>query len=320
MTLALAAFRPDTKERLIEERMIVPTLQMVFRRSLQHIQSRDAYFTGAAHPVVFQRPQINAARMVSLANSIQPGDIPAQVRLRMEVEEPMREGVDFFGQGLSEQLFEPPGAIARIWRAKAGRRTMTVSAADSRDVNGRPLTFQWHLLQGDPAKVRIEPFDDGVRARITIDWHEPFRISEETPLTTSRVDIGVFANNGVHDSAPAILSFYFQPQEARTYAEDADGTPRILSIDYAARPDTYADPQILARADWRDDYAYAADGTPLGWTRTRGNVTEAFTPEGERILSRTAEGAPLTVEAVVYPLRRDETGRLTVEEIAAALP
>jgi len=77
---------------------------------------------------------------------------------------------------------------------------------------------------------------------------------------------------------------------------------------------------LMAWANWRDDYAYAADGTPLGWTRTRGSVTEVFTPEGERILSRTTEGAPLTVEAVVYPLRRDETGRLTVEEIAAPLP
>ena len=40
------------------------------------------------------------------------------------------EGVDYFGQGLTEQLFDTPGAIARIWRCKAYRRSKLVSAED----------------------------------------------------------------------------------------------------------------------------------------------------------------------------------------------
>ena len=139
---------------------------------------------------------------------------------------------------------------------------MQVSAADTRDPNGRPLSFEWRLLQGDPERVRIEPAADGASARITLDWQEPFRISEDNPLTSSRVDIGVFANNGVHDSAPAILSWYFPPEEARRYAAGPDGAPRIASIDYAARPAAYADPMLIARADWRDDYHYAAGRQP----------------------------------------------------------
>lgn len=318
LAMTLAAFRPDTKERLIETRMIVPTLQMVFRRSLQNVRSRDAYFSGAAHPAVFERQNINAARMVSLANSIAPGDIPAQVRLRVEAEDLGTEGVDYFGIGMSEQLFDTPGAIARIWRSKEGRRSMVVSAADSRDVNDRPLTFEWHLLQGDPDRVRIEPLDDGSRARITLDWHEPFVISEENPLVSSRVDIGVFANNGAHDSAPAIISYYFPPHEERTYGEDADGAPRILSIDHAGRPDAYADPLLLARADWRDEYRYGEDGTLLGWTRSReGRADEDYDAEGARILTRDADGNPERVEAVGYPLRLTREGALVVDEVSA---
>jgi hypothetical protein len=318
LAMTLAAFRPDTKQRLIEERMIVPTLQMVFRRSLQNVLSREAYFSGAAHPAVFERQYINAARMVSLANSIAPDEIPAQVRLRVEEEDFGVQGVDFFGLGLSEQLFDTPGAIARIWRSKQGRRSMVVAAADSRDVNDRPLTFHWRLLQGDPGKVTIEPLDDGQRARITLDWHEPFAISEENPLVSSRVDIGVFANNGVHDSAPAIISYYFPPQEARTYAEAADGTPRILSIDYADRADVYVDPLLIARADWRDDYAYADDGTLRGWTRSRAErAPEEFTAEGARILTRGSDGTPERVEAVGYALRLNPEGGLVVEEVSA---
>ena len=35
---------------------------------------------------------------------------------------------------------------------------------------------------------------------------------------------------------------------------------------------------LLPRAAWRDDYAYAADGTPLGWTRTRaGDGSDSYT-------------------------------------------
>ena len=71
-----------------------------------------------------------------------PDAIPAEVRLSVVEEEQGVEGVDYFGAGLSEQLFDTPGAIARIWRSKAYRRSMVVSAEDSRDANGRPLFGQ----------------------------------------------------------------------------------------------------------------------------------------------------------------------------------
>ena len=74
--MILAAFRPDTKARLVDEHLMVPTVQMVFRRSLQNVRSRDDYLSGAAHPAAFEGFEINLARMVSLANSIEPDAIP----------------------------------------------------------------------------------------------------------------------------------------------------------------------------------------------------------------------------------------------------
>ena len=324
IALILAAFRPDTKARLVAADLMVPTVQMIFRRSLQNVRSRADYLSGAAHPAVFEGYQINPARMVSLANSIKPGDLPPRVVIAVTAEDLGTEGRDFFGQGLSEQLFDTPSAIARVWRASRYRRSMQVSAAATRDPNGRPLTYEWRLLQGDPARVRIEPAADGASARITLDWHEPFRISEENPLTASRVDIGVFANNGVHDSAPAILSWYFPPEEARTYAAipgaGPDGGQRIASIDYAARPAAYADPMLIPRADWRDDYHYAADGSLTGWTRTRGGRTDEYAADGARILVPAAGAAPAETEGVAYPLSRRPDGSLGLEEISAPLP
>lgn len=314
--MILAAFRPDTKARLAQEKLIVPTLQMVFRRSLQNVRSREAYFSGAAHPVAFDASNINLARMVSLANSIAPGDIPPQVRIRVIDETPGVAGRDYFGDGLSEQLFDTPGAVARIWRSRAHTRTFTVSAEATQDPNDRPLAFHWRVLQGDPARVRITPLDAGRRARIEIDWHDPFRISESVPLITARVDIGVFASNGVHDSAPAMLSVYFPPQEARSYVRGANGRPRIASIDYAARPGTYADPMLFPRADWRDDYAYDAEGHLTGWTRTRTQGAEAYTAAGTRIVPGK-NGVPSSAVAVTYPLRRTLEGALVLDEAPA---
>ena len=137
---------------------------------------------------------------------------------------------------------------------------------------------------------------------------------------TARVDVGVFASNGVHDSAPAILSWYCPPTEARSYAADpAGGAPRLVAIDHAApgRAEAYADPLIVPRADWRDEFATDAAGRVTGWTRHRpGRDPEAFTADGARILDRDAGGAPSRVEPVAYPLGRDALGRLTVAELS----
>ena len=318
VAMIYAAFRPDTKARLIDERMLVPTVQMVFRRSLQNVRSRDAYFSGDAHPSAFQGWQINPARMVSLANSIAEADIPAEVRIRVEQEDLGTEGIDFFGLGLDERLFDTPQAVARIWRSHAGRRSMIVSAAESRDANNRDLTFHWHLLQGDPERVTIEPLGDGTRARITLDWHESFPISEDDPTVTSRVDIGVFAHNGVHDSAPAIVSWYFPPHETRIHEDGPDGAPRLVSLDHAdpEKAEIYADPLLLPRADWRDAFTYTADGALAGWTRHRGDRTEDYTATGARILTRTPDGTPDRTEAVAYPLRAADDGALHLREVS----
>ena len=95
---------------------------MIFRRSLQNVTSRESYFSGDAHPAAFEGYTINPARMVSLAQSIAADAIPPEVRSPSLEEDLGTEGVDYFGEGLSEQLFDTPGAIARIWRSKAWRR------------------------------------------------------------------------------------------------------------------------------------------------------------------------------------------------------
>jgi hypothetical protein len=173
--------------------------------------------------------------------------------------------------GLDERLFDTPSALARIWHGFAWERHITVSAEDTADPNGRPLTFRWSLLQGQPDRVRITPLDpDGKRALLSVRWHDSFDVpGAEGPRATSRVDIGVFASNGVEQSAPAIVSVSFPTHQARRYGPAADGAMELLSIDYdAAGREVPFDPILHWSAPWTDEPIRDPAGDITGWTRT----------------------------------------------------
>lgn len=280
LAMILAAFQPETKEMLKRTGLISSTLQMVYRRARLGIINRAAYLSGRAHPTVFDAKGINLAHMVSLANALTPDDVPPMVVLDVEHETEAVAGIDFFGDGLSERLFDTPSAIARVWRSKSGRREMVVSAQSTRDPNGRPLHFTWSLLHGDPARTRIEPLDEyGSRARISVDWQNPRTVPGHPDITSPRVDIGVFANNAVHDSAPAFVSFLMPTHERRVYEPGPDGGPRPVSIDRWTS-DRYADPALFPQTAWRDEYRYGSAGQPKGWYRTADDENLKFDAKG----------------------------------------
>ena len=309
VAMILAGFSPETKARLRETGLLGPTVQMVYRRARRNVLSRAAYLSGVAHPTVFRDETIDLAGMVVLANAIAPGDIPPVVRLDMVEEDMAREGIDFYGEGMREQLFDTPSAIARVWRSRAGRRVMTVSAAQTRDPNGRPLSFTWAVLRGDPARTRIEPLTpDGSQARITVDWQGPRPVSGQPKVLSQRVDIGVFAHNGVYDSAPAFVSILLPRHETRVYEPGPDGVPRPVSIDWRARPDSYADPLLFPEIPWRDTYHYDTAGRLTGWTRMRKGEETAF----------DASGVPVTGGRAHYlPVRgKDGVTRLEVRTVS----
>ncbi|NRB36811.1 MAG: hypothetical protein HRU31_19250, partial [Rhodobacteraceae bacterium] len=253
LVMIMAAFRPDTKARLLETGLIAPTVQMVYRRARNGIGTRDAYLSGAAHPSVFSADGINLAAMVGLANAITPDAVPPLVRLEVLEETTPLPGVDYFGDGLSEMLFDTPSAIARIWRSKEGTRRMVVTAADTVDPNGRDLTFDWVLLRGDPEQVRITPLTADARyALIEIGWQDP-RPAPGTPdILSARIDLGVFANNGAYDSAPGFISVLLPRHETRLYELAPEGGKHPVEITRAAAEEIYFDPMIFPVLPWSD--------------------------------------------------------------------
>lgn len=305
LAMILAAFRPDTKAFLRETGLVAPTVQKVYRRG--RVADRAAYLSGAAHPAVFSPEEIDLEAMVRLANTLVPGTVPPMVRLAVEEEDRAVPGRDMFLPAPAERLLDTPAAIARVWRSSAGRRSMVVSAAATADPNGRPLRFAWVLLRGDPARSRIEPLDPGgTRARITLDWQDPDAVSPGPP--SGRVEIGVFAHNGVHDSAPAFVTVLLPRHETRVYAEGPDGVPRPVEIDRAPAPGSRPDPALFPLMAWRDVYLHAADGTPEGWIRHGPGAARTRFDAAGRIVAETGQERD-----AVYAIapRRDGTMRIT---------
>ncbi len=296
LAMILAAFRSETKAFLYRKQLLAPTVQMILRRSLTSVRSRAAYLSGLAHPSVIPRDQINLMRMVRLANALTPATVPPMVRLAVLSEADATEGIDYFGEGLSERLFDTPAAIARIWRSHAYRRSMIVSAEATRDPNGRTPTFIWQVLRGDPARTRIEPLDNqGLRARITVDWQLPRPVPGYPEIRSNRVDIGVFAQSSVQDSTPGLISILLPQHETRRYGPGPDGALRIESIDRRVPSDGYADPVLFPQADWRDDYSYDAAGALLGWERQGQVGRMRFNAIGRKI----TQGGPMPVRHTV---------------------
>ena len=266
LLLTLASFSPETRGRLEASRLVAPTLQMILRRTQAGIYGRASYLSGAAHPTVFSHDRLQPERMAAMAGAMEPDDIPPLVVLRVEEETfHTRAGL----ADLSERLFDTPAAIARIWRGWEVEKEMVVSAAGTRDPNGREVAFDWVLLRGDPEHVRITPLDDrGARARVVIGWHERRPVMLRAEQLGDRVDIGVFTRNGVHDSAPAFVSVSFPAHERRAFETGPDGMQRLAAVDYDAigRGQSF-DSVLHWSAPWRDVFAHDARGRITGWTR-----------------------------------------------------
>ncbi len=323
VALILAAMRPDTRARLQAEGLVAPTVQMILRRTQVGVRSRADYLSGAAHPSAFHNRALAPAAAVALANSLMPDAIPPVVRMNVLAE-------DFTGRsgltGQSERLFDTPSAIARLWRGPAFTRAITVSAAATTDPNGRPLRFDWVLLRGDPAAVTITPLDDaGSRARITLNWQaarpapRTFVLPPQAqPPLSTRIDIGVFARNGVHDSAPAFVSVALPLHEDRRYAPGPDGQMRLAEVDYDAvgRGQEF-DPALWWSAPWRDRFAYDDTGALAGWSRI-GTRTDPQTGNTARSTDYTADGLRRDGRAFRY-VQQSPRGRREAPELGIEL-
>lgn len=315
----LAAFHPDVKAKLKKHGMLMPTLQMILRKSNKTVRQPGDYFTGQAHPTVFDGKQLNPEAMVKRAHALKVDALPPLAMMRVEEENEGVVGRDYFDVTPRERLFDTPCAIARVVKSSARERRLVVNASASLDIDKRELTYRWVVLRGDAKAIRIRKLDEaGSRVEITVPHHDRRPIAPGAAMTSDRVDIGLFVSNGVHDSPPAFLSLYYLANEKRTY----DDAGRILAVDYtdANYSKRYVDPVLDFRRDWRDEYDYDKDGKLLGWTRKRGQATELFTADGRLVQEQDLSGKPSKTAAVRYVPRAQPNQAPRLEQVIVQEP
>ena len=310
---ALAAMRPETRTELARHGLLMPALSMLFRASQKTLRDRRDYLTGRAHPAVFDGNRLDTARLVEAAHALTTNDLPPLVLIDVRRETPMRAGLDFFDVADSEQLFDTPVAVARVFRGIARTRTYEIHAQCARS----DARIHWVVLHGDPAKVTFTPSPtNAALVTVTVAHHEPFDtpLDSDTRIRTARVDIGVIAETAATFSMPAILSICFLANEYRLYTED--GRPRV--IDYTRPQAGYTDPLLSVTRRWKDVFDYDAQGGFTGWRRFRGFNTEYFTAHGHRAVEFDASGRTTRAHLIRYLPRkmRDEEGSESLPELA----
>lgn len=263
--LTLAALRPDVRAELQQTGRLMEITQWILRRSLKFIDPAGMqYLTGRAHPVVFQEADLDTERMVQLAHSLTLQQVPAIPRLSVVSEDSGTPDVDYFSGQLNEVSLNSPIALGRIYRTLQPARRMTVEVSPEKLQAGRSLQIHWVILQSGPGQVSISPLnDDRSRAEITVNWGPAFDVPWQPGLKSRRVDVGVFIDDGVSVSLPAIISTLLPSSETRTYA----GTT-LISVNYQSADHTppAADPLLFPDRQWHDDYQYT-NGMLTGWIR-----------------------------------------------------
>lgn len=225
----LAAFRPETKRRLIETGLLMPAVQMILRSCSRKLKEPAEYLTGAAHPTAFEGGDVDALKMVRMAHAMPAEAIPPMIQIAVLEEDAAVEGRDYFDAGRLEKLFDTPAAIARIVRSVRYSRRMVLSAEKSFDANGRAIKFHWVVLRGDAERITVKPLNAaGSRVELLVPWHDRRPVQPGSKLQSNRVDIGAFVDNGAYYSAPGFVSLFYLDSEARTYR--ADG--RVLEVAY----------------------------------------------------------------------------------------
>lgn len=292
----LAAFRPEVKEKLVKEGLVMPTVQMIFRRCNKNVKSDEDYLSGKAHPSVFEGTNVDSLAMVKLAHEMTIEDVPPPVVLQVKEEFQPVLGRDYFDyEARGEQLFTTPCAVARVMRSTALTRRMVVRAEPVTEFAKKPLTYHWVVLRGDPKGVTIKPLDKEKReVELMVAWQERRPVEVGSKLESNRIDIGVFVHNGKYYSAPSFITYFSLDNQKRFYDENK----RLTTMDYTEK--NYVDPLLDVKKPWLDQYHYDDKGRPIGWTRLRDTKKQEFTVDGATVEEKDAKGRAIKARTVRY--------------------
>jgi len=318
VTSILAAFRPDVKDYLRTNHLVMPTVQMILRRGQKTVKTDADYLSAKAHPPVFKPENIDLPTMINLAHRMKIEDVPPMVHLRTVEESGPQPGVDDFSVGVSEILFDTPGAIARVIRSTAYEKRMVIRAESTGKSSKPDDRYDWVVLSGDKDRIKINKRNEnGSEVELIVPWHERRAVPGIPGMTTDRVEIGVFASSGKYHSAPAFINFLYPANQKRKYND----RHQIVSIDHDDPNYTkrYLEPRLFVRRNWADVYKYDATSSLLtGWQRRRGKWVSNYTRDGAKISQWDDQGRATEARSVRYKIERDKQGISRIVEVPGA--
>lgn len=269
----LAAMRPEVKREMMRRGALVPTMQMLLRRSLM---GAPDYLSAAAHPMTFSAKTIDAEAFVGRAHSLTVSQLPLLARLVARQDKMPVQWRDYFDLAPSEGIADTPVGISRIIRGMGYTRSIVVEAA-AQNVLG--VTYHWFPVNGCKDKIRLKPLtSSGGLMQIEVDYHGIYTNEfGDASVPLRHVDIACVAQKGEAFSQPMYVSFRYLGNEVRTY----DAQKRIVSVDYRMPLKNYEDPALSASKDWMDVYQYSDKGLCTGWRRERtGQEPQTFDAQG----------------------------------------
>ena len=308
---ASAALRPDVKKEILRRGLFAPVMQCLLRKS---VRGAESILSPEANPTVFDTKAIDARKLVEAAHALAPDAIPPAVKLDFIEINPPKGRLPMPGLDYPDIAPEPfcitPFSSCFVLRAPEGVREFSLSAAAIGAAPGETAEFAWRVTHGDAsaARITVEEGSGGARAKLRLDRRR----------LRARVDVACFAKTaGSGWGAPSFVSFLPVSRELRSY----DGDGRILSVNYTNPSGKYSDPEISLPKNWTDVYTYGKDGKLEEILRIRadGSSAGSFTPDGELVKARGADGRPSETVKVRYMRRStgdpDEPFDLTWVEV-----
>lgn len=308
VAMTLASFKPEVKDQLRRQKLLMPVVQQILRSSLKTLENREDYLTASAHPSAFSADLIDEEKMMRAAQAMTLQTLPPLFQLELVRESPApKSGVNFFeGPGReSESLADQGMVIARVFRGMDREREITVRVARVQEWAGRPVRIHWRVLRGDAESVTLTQSETAPEATIRVKWTKPgWTAPGPLRITSRRIEIGVFADNGESYSPPCFVTFYFLPNEQRRY----DDQDRILETNYLFNG-SFTDVTLTSTKPWRDLYHYdQRSGALTGWTREEeGKDPVEFDSEGRLLKDGKAQPVRYEIDPASHRLLQKAT-------------
>jgi hypothetical protein len=176
--------KPQTKKEAVSRGLLAPLVQNILRRSLRGVTNEVDYLSARAHPTCMPPNGLDMLRLKGIASEMKPEEVPPVAFVAVSGPRPAPDD-----KKVPECIFATGCASSFILKDEAGKREFFLRAKGG-------AGFKFSVVHGEEAVTLETVRPDAVK------------VSVDTAVMTSRVDIAVFARSNASGwGAPSFVSF-----------------------------------------------------------------------------------------------------------------